>query len=124
MLTIEPARCVLHLRRDGPHAEEHAGLVDRHDLVPRLERRVGHPLPAQDPGVVHQDVEPPVVGDDPRHERVPLRGIGDVVLDERAADLGRGLLALVDEHVGDEHRRAFVGEQRAPRPRPDRAPRR
>ena len=42
---------------------------------------------------------------------VPLRGVGHVVLHERAADLGRGLRALVGEHVGDEDRRTLVGEQ-------------
>src|SRR5215207_8941364 len=103
---------LLHLRGDGLHAEEHAGLVDRDDLVPGLERRVDHALPAQDPGVVDEDVETSVIGDDAPHEPVPLRGIGDVLLDERATDLGRGLLTLVDEHVGDDNRRALFREPR------------
>ena len=46
-----------------------------------------------------------------RDECGPLLGIGHVVLDERAPDLRRGLLALVGEHVGDEHRRTLLGEE-------------
>ena len=68
--------------------------------------------PAQDAGVVHQDVEATVVGDDPFDQRVPLLRIGDVVVHEGAADPGGGLLALVDEDVGDEHRGPFFREQR------------
>ena len=76
-----------------------------------VERRVDHALPPEDAGVVDQDVEPPVRVDHSRHQSGPLLGIGHVVLDERAPELGRGLLALVGEHVGDEHRRTLLGEE-------------
>ena len=61
----------------------------------------------------------PVLVDHSRDQRGPLLGIGHVVLDERAPDLGRGLRALVGEHVGDEDRRTLLGEQPRLRPRPD-----
>ena len=53
-----------------------------------------------------------VISDDPLDQRVPLLRIGDVVLDEGAADARGGLLALVDEDVGDEHRGSLFREQR------------
>ena len=52
-----------------------------------------------------------VFGDDLIDECRPLVLSGDVVLDERAADLGRGLRALVGEHVGEVDDGALLREQ-------------
>lgn len=60
-----------------------------------------------DPGRVHHDVEPTVLGDDPVDQRVDVRGGGDV---HRLRATGPGVrrhgLRALDVHVGDVDRSA------------------
>ena len=102
-----------HLGTDGFHAEPDADLVDLDDqtvggLIHLGDRRV-----AVDAGVVDQRIEPAVIFDDVGDERVPGVLIGHVepAVGCGVADCGGGARAFFVEHIGEDHARAFGGEQ-------------
>src|SRR5262245_22717304 len=66
-------------------AEEHPRHVDRHHLVPVVERDLGGGLADRDSGVVEEAVEPAVPGDDLGKSRLDLSLVGDVHLVRVAA---------------------------------------
>jgi hypothetical protein len=88
--------------------------VDRDDGLPLLGLHVGEQLVAQDPGVVHDDVEPPV----PRPCVLEDAGAGvlgrDVELQRGAADgVGRPGEPLAGRRDVDAHDRRAVARERA-----------
>ena len=90
---IDPWPASLHRRHHGPDAEEHTGEVDVEDAMPLRELVVLDGADVEDPGVVHQHVDPAELGDGGRHRRVPVLGAGDVEVD---------VAGVVTEFLGDQ----------------------
>jgi hypothetical protein len=68
----------------GAHAQEHPGLVDGNDTLPAREIEGIQRLIGDDPGIVDQDVDPAVLGED-RLDGASFNWIfsgGDVVVSE------------------------------------------
>ncbi len=96
----------LHGDSGGAHSEEYAGLVDRGHLIPQLHRGLGQADRAEDPGIVHEHVQPPVALDHGVHDALPIGFAGDVMFEclDSVAQRFCGLMHL-REHVGDHHAR-------------------
>ena len=123
------AACALHRRDGGLGAEEDAGRVDLHDLVPLLERLIGQPrsggdagldvqlrIAAGDAGDVAQDVDAAVALLGLRDDRRPLRLAADILEGERRRaaavdDLGSDALAQSGVAVRQQHLGAVLREQ-------------
>jgi len=71
--------------------------VDREHAVPRLDVLLVDGRLEHDPGVVHDDVQATVIGDDPAHECLHLRLIGHV---ERPAVVHLVLAEVADDDRG------------------------
>jgi hypothetical protein len=98
------------------HPEEHAELVDADDLVPALDGLVEEAVEADDPRVVHQDVDPAVARRCDRDRGLPLRRVAYVQrLEVRIAsgghDLGGNGRACLECDVEAQHRGALEREQ-------------
>ena len=126
MLMIRPI-CPTHRRQRQPCGVKRRRQIDRQDRVPFLDRKLFERRNVLDAGIVDQNIEPPVTGDDRRDhlgDRVTAghvsRGITDIDAEIGGqlvfgpVDLGRNAKAV------QHHRRAGV-RQRAGNPEPDAA---
>jgi hypothetical protein len=78
MLTIESAAACDHGLDDRAHAEMGAGQIDVEAALPVGQRRASQRRHLDDPGVVHQRIEPP----ESLHRRVPLIRIRHIQMSE------------------------------------------
>jgi hypothetical protein len=113
---IDPDRCSSTDGQHVLHAEEDAQLVDADHVVPALDRLVRNLCEADDPGVVHEHVDPAPALDGHGDRVLPLGRFAHVErLEARVAACGLDLLddrpARLGRDVEAEHRRAFPGEQ-------------
>jgi hypothetical protein len=102
-----------HRRGDGAAHQEHAGEVDGDHLVPGLDRegidRLAVAGSHADSGIVDQDVDAPVAGEDVGDARGDRRAVGDIDGDGIAPVAGR--LAHAVEVAIAEHDGRAVADQ-------------
>ncbi|SUA42022.1 Uncharacterised protein [Nocardia africana] len=101
------ATAIDHRRCDGPHAVDEPPDVhiDRgvsHRIRLAQERARGHHT-----GIIHQDVDPPKIGDN----LVPPRPVAHIQFDRAGAEIGRRGGGGRGVHIGDDHLGSLVREQ-------------
>ena len=113
MLTILPLPCPCHDARRRLRDQKGAREIDGDRAVPFRELDVEERRVAADAGIVDEDVEPPVAGDDRLDHRRHRRLVGDVDAERQSLGVperrqGVARAALVD--VGDHRNRALGGQ--------------